>query len=158
MNSDKKQLLGIMLLLGFAAIVVAGTHYLMNGTNEGPFSWIVKYHFEFMVLIGLGGLAIGAFSFYLFGREVKEQKEITRKNTKVLLDFLDFDEKKIIEKLLEENGKARQYELTHLTQLSKVRAHRAIKKLASKGVVEVEKLGKVNTVKLKPEIQEGLTD
>ena len=155
MNAEKKQLSAILLILGFAAIVLIGTHYYTN-PESNTIGWLYMYHFEFMVLIGLGGLAIGAFSFYLFGRQVREQKEIVKKNTKVLLDFLDFDEKKIIEKLLEENGKARQYELTHLTQLSKVRAHRAIKKLSSKNVVEVEKIGKVNTIKLKEEIKQGL--
>ncbi len=156
MNEEKKQLSAILLILAFAAIVLLGTHYYTNPESSAV-GWLYMYHFEFMVLIGLGGLAIGAFSFYLFGRQAREQKEITKKNTKVLLDFLDFDEKKIIEKLLEENGKARRYELIHLTQLNKVRAHRAIKKLAAKNVVEVEKIGKVNTVKLKSEIQEGLT-
>lgn len=155
MNEEKKQLSAILLILGFAAIVLIGTHYYTN-PESNTIGWLYMYHFEFMVLIGLGGLAIGAFSFYLFGRQAREQKEITKKNTKVLLDFLDFDEKKIIEKLLEENGKARQYELIHLTQLNKVRAHRAIKKLSAKGVVEVEKIGKVNTIKLKEEIKQGL--
>ena len=160
MNQRKKQLTAIITLLAFATLVVLGTYYYVSHSDtSNPFvSWIFQYHFEFMLLIGLGGLAVGAFSFYLFGAQVTAQKEITRKNTKVLLAFLDFDEKKIIEKLLEENGKSRQYELAYAAGLNKVRAHRAIKKLANKGVIEIQKAGKINIIKLKNEIHDGLKE
>lgn len=164
MNERKKQLIAITLLLVFATIAILGTYYYVTSTGltDPIVGWIFFYHFEFMLLISLGGVAMGALSFYLFDskidRKTLQQREIVKKNTRVLLDFLDFDEKRIVEKLLEEKGKARQYELAYAASLGKVRAHRAVKKLSSKGVVEVQRLGKVNTIKLKPEILQGLSD
>ncbi|NUN11647.1 hypothetical protein HUU53_03295 [Candidatus Micrarchaeota archaeon] len=160
MNSEKKHLLGIIIVLVFAVVVILGTHYYVTSTGmDSPFTRLIfEHHFEFMLLIGLGGIAVGALSYYLMGKEVDSQKEIIKKNTRVLLNLLDFDEKKIIEKLLEEKGKAKQYELAYSTKLTKVKAHRAIKKLVSKNVVEIQKIGKVNSVKLNQEILEGLQD
>ncbi|MFH1780270.1 MAG: hypothetical protein ABH803_03985 [Candidatus Micrarchaeota archaeon] len=158
MKKTKRQLIGIILVLAFASLVVLGTHYYVNstGVNDGITGLIFKYHFEFMLLIGLGGIAVGAIAYYLTSQELGVQKEITKKNTLVLLNLLDSDEKVVIEKLLAEKGKAKQYEIAYSAKLSKVRAHRAIKKLVSKNVLEVEKLGKVNSIKIKPEIMQGL--
>ncbi len=160
MDKNKKALLGLLILLAFATLVVIGTYYYVTSTGENSpvTDLIFKYHFEFMLFLGLGGIAVGAFSYYLLGHEVVVQKEISRKNAGVLFELLDHSERIIVQKLVEQKGKARQYEFAYDSKLGKVKAHRAVKKLASKGVVTIEKLGKVNSVVLKPEILDALSE
>ncbi len=59
------------------------------------------------------------------------------------------DERKIVQLLLENDGQMRQYELDHMTGLNKVRVHRILKALEDRGVVEIQKIGKVNNVRLR---------
>ena len=105
MDSRKKTLLGIALVVCFVSLVVLGTfYYISPQSHEGLLELLYTYHTEFMLLIGLGGILVGALAYYLTNQEASEQKTIARKNTRVLLNLLDSDEKKIVEKLLVEKG------------------------------------------------------
>ena len=142
----------------FVFAVILATYYLVVSPDfDNPFIGVAaKHHFEFMVLLAFGGIAVGALAFYLSAQEISEQKRITKQNTRVLLDLLDSDEKKVVEALLNEGGAARQYELAWAGGLTKLRAHRAIRKLSGKQVVEVQKMGKVNKIVLNKGILDGL--
>ncbi len=96
-------------------------------------------------------LLAGAIVFYLImgNAGAKSQQNTFNKAT---LKFLEGDEKIIVQRLIEKKGEALQSELTLLDGMTKVRSHRAIKKLEKKGVIDVMQKGKTNIIKLSKEI------
>jgi DNA-binding transcriptional ArsR family regulator len=98
------------------------------------------------------GLFVGLLIYYLLSDEItKKDKNINIKN-KTILNLLSDHEKKIIEKILENDGKIRQYELTYIEGISKVKVHRLILKLEENGIIKKEKIGKVNNLVLDKDI------
>ena len=79
-----------------------------------------------------------------------------RHNMDIMLRFLGDEERKVVRRLLESNGRMPQAELTRIQGLSKVKAHRIVKKLSARGIVETEKHGNTNVVTLAKEVMEGL--
>ena len=75
-----------------------------------------------------------------------------KKNSKIILNFLTTQERKVIETLLENDGKVQQYELSHLPNLNKVKTHRILINLEQKGIIHKEKLGKINKIILNKEL------
>lgn len=68
--------------------------------------------------------------------------------TKIILNFLSYNEKKVINKLIEKKGTALQSEISRMESLGKVRTHRIVKDLEKKGLITVEKYGNTNNIKL----------
>ena len=58
--------------------------------------------------------------------------------------------------VLDENGKAMQYELAHLQGMTRLKAHRIVSRLESQGIIAVERIGKVNAIKLVEEVRDAL--
>lgn len=102
------------------------------------------------------GLIIGVIVFFLITSKIEDKKKDARKIANVMLRFLNPDERKLVDLLIENNGKVLQAELTRLPGMSKVRSHRVIQKLIDRGVIEKETLGKTNIVRFSKEIREGL--
>ncbi len=97
-----------------------------------------------------GGIVslLAGFSLFLLLKE-NEHKEIKRKTASELLLP---DEKKVIGALKEAGHEMKQSRLVLETGMSKVQAHRAIKRLEAKGIVEKHQYGLTNKVILKKEI------
>lgn len=116
-------------------------------------------------VVAFAGILIGTLVYYLLSEKIVEQETTLVKqektlenNAKVILNFLTPNERKVIHTLLENNGKVKQYELTYLPGLNKVKTHRIIKDLAAKGVIKKEKLGRVNRIVLDKELYQVLKD
>ncbi|MFA5930681.1 MAG: winged helix-turn-helix transcriptional regulator [archaeon] len=78
------------------------------------------------------------------------------KDREVILRFLDFNERKILEKLFETNGSTTQSEISRMEDMTKLRAHRAVKDLELKGIIKTQPYGKTNRIFLTREIKELL--
>jgi uncharacterized membrane protein len=127
-----------------------------RGKMPNPFGFVIPF-FSFV------GLAVGAMVYYIMSdrtekieKKIKKTKQAAKHNTKIILKFLTTHERKVVEKLLENNGKMRQYELSYLPELGKLRTHRILVNLERKGVISREKFGKVNKVSLNKELYEVL--
>jgi DNA-binding MarR family transcriptional regulator len=72
--------------------------------------------------------------------------------TKVFLKFLSYNEKKVINKLIEQKGPVLQSEISRLESMGKVKTHRAIKDLEKKGIIVVEKYGNTNRIILSEDL------
>jgi len=94
----------------------------------------------------LFGIALGAAAHYLFSERISVPKPQHDKEAAYLL--LDSDERKIVRKIGEQNGRALQSEISRIEGIGKVKAHRLLLRMSKKGIVEVESFGKTNTVKL----------
>jgi hypothetical protein len=112
--------------------------------------------------------------YVLISRNIKKQledkmnliSEIVEKNGKatnqdtpdkttksVFLKFLDYGENQVIKKLIENNGRVLQSEISRMPNMGKVRAHRIISELKKKEIITLEKYGKTNRVYLTDDVK-----
>jgi hypothetical protein len=118
---------------------------------------LVKYHVYFMVSLTAIGVAIGASVFYFMSQKVQSTQVVAKRSAEVLLRFLSKEEQQVVKKLVAENGRVLQAELSREQGLNKVKVHRILQKLNEKQIISVEGYGKTNTVHLQHEIYEALT-
>lgn len=71
-----------------------------------------------------------------------------KKPEKLILSVLDEYERKVVDIIDSAGGKVDQKKIVQQTNLSKAKVSRVIKSLVDRGVVEVERLGRTNKVKL----------
>ena len=114
------------------------------------------HSFYLLPFIAFIGLLIGTLVYYIMSDKIIQKEQSLQKNTKVILNFLTGQERKVIETLLENDGKVQQYELSHLPDLNKLKTHRILVNLEQKGVIHKEKLGKINKIVLNKELYEVL--
>lgn len=157
----RKILLGIALLAGFMLIIFVSTSYLKSKNSVNVCDacdlcqWNVSVYDIIPILVALA-FFIGAGVYYLMLGKVESKDESLKKNTVTILNLLNEDERKIIDLLVEGNGKALQSNLTRLPGMNKLKSHRTVKRLQLRGVVEIQRYGKTNIVILNKEIKEGL--
>ena len=119
-------------------------------------------------------IAIVPVSYYLISRKLENNMKVILKlidksnvnggnNTKnvtlgsnnknTILKLLNFNERKILEKLIDERGEALQSELSQMEGMNKLKAHRAIRNLELRGVIKTENYGKTRRVLLSKDIK-----
>ena len=99
---------------------------------------------NFIILfISLSVIFVGGLVYYLLSIQIGKKDQKAKFNIETIMKFLDEDEKKILNQI--ENKEILQSEIKGL---SKVRKHRAIKKLREKEILNIEKIGKNNKIKL----------
>lgn len=76
--------------------------------------------------------------------------------TKTILNFLSYNEKKLIKKLIEQKGTVLQSEISRIEGMGKVKTHRLVKDLERKGVITVEKYGNTNRINLSENLRKIL--
>ncbi len=116
----------------------------------------ILHCFYLLPFIAFIGLLVGTVVYYIMSDKVIQQEQSLKKNTKIILNFLSGQEKKVIETLMKNEGTVQQYELSHLPNLNKVKTHRILINLEQKGVIHKEKLGKINKIVLNKELYEVL--
>jgi uncharacterized membrane protein len=70
-----------------------------------------------------------------------------RKPEKIILSVLDEFERKVFD-VIKEAGEINQKKVAQLTNLSKAKVSRVVKSLAERGLIEVERLGRTNKLKI----------
>jgi len=102
------------------------------------------------------GVVVGAVVFFFMTSKLEDKKKEMEKITNVLIQFLNKDEKKVVQKILESEGKALQAEVSRIEGIGKLKSHRILRRLEDRGVIEIERHGKTNIVKLAKNIREVL--
>lgn len=72
---------------------------------------------------------------------------------KTMLKFLNYNENRVIKKLIENEGSILQSEISRMPNMGKVKAHRVLQDLETKGIIKKEFYGKTNRVILDETIQ-----
>ncbi len=121
----------LMFTLGIIFAISNGNYVEENGVSM-PF---VVYVISFISLI-LGGIL-----FMLFQNKFNNNKDY--------LKLLEFNDKLIIETLIDNNYKLEQNQIVALTGISKVRVSRILKKFENKKVILKKTLGNTNLIILK---------
>ncbi len=142
MNLDKKHLFGMAVLSFFVLIVALASMYTQVRIGAGQQCGCAVPPYLFIPFMGALGLFTGMLIFTIF----REEKESSLKLEHVLR-VMDKDERKIM-KLLYGNTSLMQSEIVEKTGLSKVKVSRLLGKMENKGVIEKEKNGNSNMVKL----------
>jgi uncharacterized membrane protein len=74
----------------------------------------------------------------------------------IFFNFLNFQEKQVVKKLMEEKGNVLQSDISRMGNMGKVKTHRAVKDLERKGILKVEKYGNTNRIYLTEDIKKIL--
>ena len=85
--------------------------------------------------------------------EQSETKNVENSYKAVLLKFLNYNENKVLKKLIEHNGSVLQSEISRLPNMGKVKAHRVLKDMEIKGIIYIEKYGKTNRIALSKDVK-----
>jgi predicted transcriptional regulator len=83
----------------------------------------------------------------------KEEK-IKLTNNKNILKLLNPNEKKVVEKIIENKGDVLQSEISRMESMTKLKTHRAVKELERKGIIKLEQHGKTNKIILSEDIKD----
>jgi uncharacterized membrane protein len=159
--SAKRKALLIVFVLTFFLFLVLGFvfsyHIAASSQLFSPaLAPLVSYQAEFVMAIALLGIAVGAFVFYLsLGMIESKQKELVS-SAALLLKFLSDEEREVVQLLLSQRGRAYQSEIARLPGMSRIQAHRVVKKLLARSLVAVRRAGRVNVLELAPELLDGL--
>ena len=114
---------------------------------------VVSHNFIWLFII-LAVIFVGALFYYLFSLKIEKKEKVISKNIEVLSSILDKDENDVLDLLVKNEGKIAQAKLSK--KYDKIKAHRIIKKLEEKNIIDIEKEGKTNTIILKKELKEVL--
>jgi uncharacterized membrane protein len=114
---------------------------------------VVSHNFIFL-FISLAIIFVGSLLYYLFSQKINEKERLIENNFEVLYSIFDESEKEVFDLLLKNLGEIEQSEISK--NYDKIKAHRIIKKLEEKRIVEVIKEGKTNRIKLNKDLTKSL--
>jgi len=160
MNKNAKIVLGIAIIIGFVVLVgvltFSYTTVMQGGQLNSISALIMEHHVEFMLLTSFLGILVGAGVYYLLKEEVAQKETDAVNSTMLLLKFLSEEEREIIILLSEKDGMTTQAEISKLPGMTRLKAHRLVDKMEKKGLIFVEKYGKVNMIRLVDELKIAL--
>ncbi len=175
----KKTILISLIIVSFILMIVSVIFYIENTREQRKIDplelesktkdQIIQYLYEkqatehipfyfFIPIFSFFGIAIGALIYYLLNEELEKKQKVIEYDTKIILQLLDPNERKVINKIVENNGKLQQIEITYMEGYTKVKAHRIIENLVQKGILTKEKLGKMRLIKMNKDFYEILKE
>jgi hypothetical protein len=157
MDIRKKILLGWLIVSTFiflvAVLVFVFALYSQGQEIPSILEPFIEWHMHFMVLMGLFGVLSGLMVFSIMSSTIEEQKQVVRTNTDIIMKFLTEEDREIVRLLLSKQGMTTQSEIAKLPGMSRLKAHRIVKKLEDRGIVHVEKYGKINMIRIVDELK-----
>ena len=153
MNHPKKIVIGSLIIVIFVLLVSMSSWYVWN---EIYFGDVCSCAFPPPILITVLasiGLLVGTLTYYIFSPSF-EKAPVCRE---AILKLFDPDERGIILTLINAGGEASQASIGKSTGLSKVKVFRYLEKLIAKGILEKERYGKTNTIRMSDDLSELLT-
>jgi uncharacterized membrane protein len=113
----------------------------------------IQYHIQFMVLMGVFGVSSGLVVYSILNATIEKQEKAAKTNMGIIMRFLGEDERNILDLLTSKGGMTTQSEISRLPGMSRLKAHRVVRKLEERGIVHVEKNGKINMIRLVDELK-----
>lgn len=148
--------MGIVAAFVLLTIGLLASYYLGPGQAPDWFLPFIHFHVEFMVGLALLGVLSGMAIAYLAFDKVEEKTVESKINAEMMLGFLSPDEHKTVHYLVQNGGRAYQNEIGRIEGMSRLKAHRVVQKLHEKKILETERLGKANKLKLVEPIYDAL--
>ena len=158
MDNRRKVVLGIITISIFIFLVTVLVFVFelssLGETIPGFLAPFMEYHVQFMVLMGLFGLCSGVVVYSIMNSSIEKEKKIVQTNAGIIMRFLSPDERLVMELMMDKQGMTTQSEIARLPRMSRLKAHRIVKKLEQRGIVHVEKYGKINMIRIVDELKE----
>ncbi len=179
--ASKKVVLGIGLLASFFLLVVSLGLYFnlrhdahfetmlrpeqVDGMSKEQIKLALSEHlatapalraYHIIPFVAFAGVLVGTLVYYVMSEKLEKKDSSLRKNTRLILNFLNPHEKLVVETLLAGSGSVPQYELSRLPSLTKVKTHRILAALEQKGVISKQRFGKINRISLNRDLYEVL--
>lgn len=159
MDNRQKIVLGILVVSVFIFLitVLVFVYALAAQGIEVPSFLIpfMEYHVHFMVLMGIFGVASGLVVYKILSYTIQKEKKTVQTNLGIIMKFLGKEDRELVSLLLSKDGMTTQSEISKLPGMTRLKAHRVVKKLEDRGVVHVEKNGKINMVRLVEELKDA---
>ena len=148
----------IGIISGFILLLIAllASYYLGPGQSPDWFRPFIQYHVEFMVGLAVLGIVVGMAIAYLAFDKVEEKAAESKINAEMMLSFLSIDEQKAVNHLVLNGGRAYQNEISRIDGMTRLKAHRVVQKLEEKKILQTERHGKANKLKLADAILDAL--
>jgi len=148
---------------------------IRNGTRSIPFPMLVPIQYRLWLSPIVLVIAIVPISYYFISKKLEKNmkiilklisknsikgannlkttgsKEISNKNT--ILKLLNFNERKVLERLIERKGEVLQSEISQIEGMNKLKTHRAIRNLELRGIIKTESYGKTKRILLLNDIK-----
>ncbi len=157
MDSRKQVVLALVIVSIFiflVSVLVFVYALSVEGSNVPSFLVLfLQYHIHFMVLMGLFGVFSGLIVYRITSTTIERQQKAARANMNIILKFLSDPEKDLVKLMLEKGGMTTQSEISKLPYMTRLKAHRIVKRLEGRGLVHVEKHGKINMVRIVDELR-----
>lgn len=149
-------LLGLILVATFVflitVLVIVYALYPHGTDVPSIFAPVVQYHLQLMILMAITGISSGFVVYGILNAKIEKQEKALKTNLNIILKFLTHDERLIVELMNDNRGQATQSQIGHLPNMTRLRAHRAVKKLEERGIIIVLKEGKLNILKLSDDL------
>ena len=97
----------------------------------------------------------------LVGRRIKSgstKENLKLNNNANILKLFNPNEKKVVEKIIENKGSVLQSEISRMEGMTKLKTHRAVKELERKGIVKLEQYGKTNRIILSEDVKDIISN
>lgn len=144
MKTIQKLIIVVMILAGFIFAVSFSTLYAQTHIIEGTACSCTLPIPLLIPTFSSLGIFVGSIVYYLLFPKIEEDKG--KEDLNLFLDFLEPDEKSILQKIIENKGKITQSKLS--SQFGKVKVFRILESLRKRGIIEKEAYGKTNTIKI----------
>ncbi|MBI5228412.1 winged helix-turn-helix transcriptional regulator [Candidatus Micrarchaeota archaeon] len=158
MDIRKQALVGMTIVSVFVflvtVLVVVFSLYSQGQEVPDLLKPFLAYHVQFMIVMGLFGVGSGLALYTILNSTLEKQKQIVKTNSQIIMKFLAKDEREVVSLLLSKDGRTTQSEIASLPNMSRLKAHRIVKKLEGQGIVHVEKYGKINMIRIIDELME----
>lgn len=136
-------ILAIVTLLAFV------TYDNRNITSASPFLlFAIQNHLWIMFVLVVVSVAFGFYGAYFLVGEIEAKTKASEDTVKLLFQVLQKGERIILNHLCDNKGLARQADLSKLPDMTRVKAHRCLKKLKEMNLVQIIEKGKIKTVKV----------
>jgi hypothetical protein len=119
--------------------------YEKQGNEHTPF-------FYFIPIFGFFGIVVGTLIYYIMSGDIEKKEQIIQHNSEIIFKLLNPEERRVIKKIVENEGKLQQLEITYMEGFTKVKAHRIVESLVNKGILEKDKLGKTRMIRLNKDL------
>ncbi len=144
----RRAMLAISLVTGFVFLASFTAFYVKEnyGVQEACSCDIPIY--LIIIIFSSAGVFVGTLTYYLLTQSfIKEKRALTSDILKTL-DFLDADEKTIMEAIIRGSGKISQNRIARDAKIDRVKVFRKISSLERKGVITKERHGMTNMIML----------
>ena len=158
MDSRKTMVLALLIVSVFIFLVtvLVFVYALYSNGQQVPalLEPFLEYHIHFMVLMGLFGVISGLLVYGMLNSTIEKQQSAARANIALLMKFLEKDDREVVSLMASKDGMTTQSEIAGLPSMTRLKAHRVARRLEARGLIHVEKYGKINVLRLVEELRQ----